>query len=140
MPLFSPVQADPSSHRLTLYISSVEQNVVIVAACIPTLKPFFHKAFNGDRSGRSGRSNPNQSASKGSKLSSKMTSKNFSQSRKNPDLESASEMPLDDMGPQEYAESSTSQKGILRTLDVSMEWKEDANPASKKQQLPSYGL
>ncbi|KAK6210537.1 hypothetical protein LQW54_006145 [Pestalotiopsis sp. IQ-011] len=28
----------------------LEQNVVIVAACIPTLRPFFHKAFKGERS------------------------------------------------------------------------------------------
>lgn len=28
----------------------LEQNVVIVAACIPTLRPFFHKAFKGEKS------------------------------------------------------------------------------------------
>lgn len=32
------------SLRLTIF-SSVEANVIIIAACIPTLRPFFHKIF-----------------------------------------------------------------------------------------------
>lgn len=32
-----------------MYMSSVEANVIIIAACLPTLRPFFHNAFNKEK-------------------------------------------------------------------------------------------
>ncbi|KAK8097198.1 hypothetical protein PG999_013142 [Apiospora kogelbergensis] len=49
----------------------IEQNVVIVAACIPTLRPFFHKAFKGERSsGKRSEGSGGSSGTLGSKLGS----------------------------------------------------------------------
>lgn len=50
----------------------IEQNVVIVAACIPTLRPFFHKVWKGEKSGSgsgSGFKGGSGSGASGSKLS-----------------------------------------------------------------------
>ncbi|KAK8018435.1 hypothetical protein PG991_007625 [Apiospora marii] len=45
-------QSDPLYDVAPLVIwGLIEQNVVIVAACIPTLRPFFHKVWKGEKSG-----------------------------------------------------------------------------------------
>ncbi|KAK6206642.1 hypothetical protein LQW54_007594 [Pestalotiopsis sp. IQ-011] len=34
---------------VVVHMSSVEANVIIIAACLPTLRPFFHNAFNKEK-------------------------------------------------------------------------------------------
>ncbi|KAK8070077.1 hypothetical protein PG994_006693 [Apiospora phragmitis] len=64
-------QTDPLFDVVPLVIwGLIEQNVVIVAACIPTLRPFFHKVWNGEKSsGASGSNGLSGGTSGGSKLS-----------------------------------------------------------------------
>ncbi|KAH8673428.1 hypothetical protein BX600DRAFT_433057 [Xylariales sp. PMI_506] len=92
--------------------SSIEQNVVIVAACIPTLRPFFHKPFQSKKgTGNSG--------SGGSKYSNNLSM--FSINRK----PGKSSIPLETVerdNEHDDTESQSSQQGIVRTLDVQMEW------------------
>ncbi|KAK8044324.1 hypothetical protein PG993_004348, partial [Apiospora rasikravindrae] len=65
-------QTDPLFDVVPLVIwGLIEQNVVIVAACIPTLRPFFHKVWKGEKSGGSGSGGGGHSSgASGSKLSS----------------------------------------------------------------------
>lgn len=84
--------------------SSVEQNVVIVAACVHTLRPFFYKAFGGHR-------NTHES----SFSNSQPTSKSFFPARSHTRMESVSEVPLEDIGKRESqgdAESQDTRKEI----------------------------
>jgi hypothetical protein len=96
----------------------VEQNVVIVAACIPTLRPFFHKTFGSKRS----TSDPNTPLS-GSAF--KLSSRNATRSNKHAGSDSVSELPLDDRKGDYDAESNDSQKGIWRTREVTIDSDED---------------
>ncbi|KAL5003013.1 hypothetical protein BDV10DRAFT_64999 [Aspergillus recurvatus] len=61
LPLFTDVE-DPLYNVTPLVIwGLIEQNVVIVAACIPTLRPFFRRAFES-------RASSNKSSSLGSRI------------------------------------------------------------------------
>lgn len=88
----------------------VEQNVAIVAACIPTLRPFFYKAFKTKSSQAASRTDGSAF-----KLSSHPCTHNTARGT------SISEVPLyeNDVGP------NTSRKGIWKTQEVSIESDED---------------
>lgn len=124
-----------------------------MAACIPTLRPFFHKVWKGEKSLGSG------SGGSGPKLSNS-TSTFFSKGRgrgnqhhhhrklddsvldldpREQDLEAHVLEQMDgerdrerghdgdgDAAAEGYAESDSSQKGICRTLQVNMEWNTDS--------------
>ncbi|KAL4946433.1 hypothetical protein BDV06DRAFT_182541 [Aspergillus oleicola] len=64
LPLFTDVE-DPLYNVTPLVVwGLVEQNVVIVAACIPTLRPFFRRAFESRGSSNNTSSRPTGSAIK----------------------------------------------------------------------------
>ncbi|KAM0816104.1 putative Integral membrane protein [Seiridium cardinale] len=106
----------------------LEQNIVIVAACIPTLRPFFHKAFKGQK--------PSQGDAQ--YRSSTPTISTYFRNRSNKHTKSVSELPLDDIRsgyarssgshdggsqiPEPREDSSAKADGIMRTVAVSMEW------------------
>ncbi|KAJ6098360.1 hypothetical protein N7499_002734 [Penicillium canescens] len=97
----------------------VEQNVVIVAACIPTLRPFFRKTFES-KSSHSDTGNP--SSGLGFKLSS-----NPSHSAIKP-IGSESELPLERSKRQAFdVDSNNSQQGIWQTQEVSVESDEETD-------------
>ncbi|KAK8053206.1 hypothetical protein PG996_012507 [Apiospora saccharicola] len=160
-------QTDPLYDVAPLVIwGLIEQNVVIVAACIPTLRPFFHKVWKGEKSGSgSGSGSGGNSGGSGSKLGSNSTffSKGHGNRRhrklddsildidpREQDLEAhvlgqmshgghggdvgvaIGERPGGNSAAAEeyYAESHSSHKGILRTLQVNMEW--DAESLGKR--------
>lgn len=96
----------------------IEQNVVLVAACIPTLRPFFHKAVLRRRGWRSdGSSKP--SASSSYKLS-KLSAHHKGQSTSN--WESALEEHQNMEGKAKVfdVESNNSQQGIWRRLEFNV--------------------
>jgi hypothetical protein len=111
----------------------VEQNVVIVAACIPTLRPFFHRAFKGERGTREIHSGQG----------SMVAATSFFRKRASQQPASVSEMPLSNVG-DEYEGSSGSHKGdvdpsgpregILRTVEVSMKW-EEQRPRPERESM-----
>ncbi|KAJ6102313.1 hypothetical protein N7486_004740 [Penicillium sp. IBT 16267x] len=85
----------------------MEQNVVIIAACVPTLRPFFRKVFT-NKSSRSGDSaGSHLHSSHAFKLSSNAVHSAFQRP------ESESEMPLD------------TRQGIWRTREVTVESEDD---------------
>ncbi|KAJ5611868.1 hypothetical protein N7528_008973 [Penicillium herquei] len=71
----------------------IEQNVVIVAACIPTLRPFFRKTFQSTKGSSSSESSPNSSGA----IFRRSVKSIYSISRQCP--ESVSEFPLNDTQP-----------------------------------------
>ncbi|KAJ5161070.1 hypothetical protein N7492_006462 [Penicillium capsulatum] len=95
----------------------VEQNVVIVAACIPTLRPFFRKVFTSGKGNTTGTASNSRSRSGSTfKLASNPV---HNGSRR---LPSVSEFPLED--PQATGhdtDSNHSQKGIWQTREVTVE-------------------
>ncbi|KIW01184.1 uncharacterized protein PV09_07466 [Verruconis gallopava] len=109
-------RTDPLYNVVPLVIwGLIEQNVVLVAACIPTLRPFFHKA--------SFRSRAAMSSDKGHSNSG--SSWRFSSRRRGPPS-SDWEMTLrDDMKDESQAkaidvESNNSQQGIWRVMDFNI--------------------
>ncbi|KAJ5143776.1 uncharacterized protein N7515_002563 [Penicillium bovifimosum] len=112
--------ADPLFKVVPLVLwGLVEQNVVIIAACIPTIRPLFRKVF-GSTKNSSGQATSRSGTGLG--LS-------HSHSAKQPSSNGglfAGEMPLEDIKPQCYdAESSSSQQGIWRTREVMVESDEE---------------
>ncbi|RAO64996.1 uncharacterized protein BHQ10_001008 [Talaromyces amestolkiae] len=99
---------DPLYNVVTLVLwGLIEQNVVIVAACVPTLRPFFRKVFT-NKSSRSGNSTGSHlHSSQAFKLSSKAVHSGFQRP------ESESEMPLDN------------RQGIWQTREVTVESEDD---------------
>ncbi|KAK8880185.1 hypothetical protein PGQ11_001479 [Apiospora arundinis] len=160
-------QSDPLFDVVPLVIwGLIEQNVVIVAACTPTLRPFFHKAFKGERSSKTGGS----SGASGSKLSnSTFFSNPRRQHRKlddsvldydpreydphaqshDHDHDRDNTIVLEQITCQKeesggaggrsgsdeggYAESNSSRKGIMRTLQVNMQWDTESQTAGGKR-------
>ncbi|KAF2134806.1 hypothetical protein P153DRAFT_329534 [Dothidotthia symphoricarpi CBS 119687] len=98
----------------------VEQNAVIMAACVSTMRPFFHKSWIHGTSSRQSRP---ASANQLTILSLRRSHAGHRQ------VDSISNIPLDEMENRDYAESSSSQQSICHTLRVSMERQED--PSSK---------
>ncbi|ODM19704.1 hypothetical protein SI65_04690 [Aspergillus cristatus] len=88
----------------------IEQNVVIVAACIPTLRPFFRKAFQYK--------DPSSGSGSRSGFGFQLTSNPKSVSCKH--LPSTSELPLNEQEAYDV-ESSDNRKGIWRTREVQVE-------------------
>ncbi|KUL91859.1 hypothetical protein ZTR_01311 [Talaromyces verruculosus] len=105
---------DPNRFRTIIYNGVtlvlwglIEQNVVLVAACVPTLRPFFRKVFTS-KSSRSGNSaGSHLHSSHAFKLSSNAVHSGFQRPK------SASEMPLD------------TKQGIWRTREVTVESEDD---------------
>jgi hypothetical protein len=114
----------------------IEQNVVIIAASIPTLRPFFHKAFLG-------RGDSKDTGNSHSRLSSKPPSKTYwGPSGHKRTADSGSDVPLDEHIGGKYAELNESravdpQTGIWRTVDVNMEWDEEADAKHIKNVVPA---
>lgn len=105
----------------------IEQNVVIVAACIPTLRPFFRQAFGSK--GSSNNSSTGRSGGSGFKLSSKPRPKR---------LISATELALEETQNNETQfdpetgsnDSGNSRQGIWQTREVIVET--DEGPENKR--------
>lgn len=105
----------------------IEQNVVIVAACIPTLRPFFRQAFGSK--GSSNHSSTGRSGGSGFKLSSKPRPKR---------LISATELALEETQNNETQfdpetgsnDSGNSRQGIWQTREVIVET--DEGPENKR--------
>ncbi|KAL4862147.1 hypothetical protein BDV12DRAFT_203329 [Aspergillus spectabilis] len=97
----------------------IEQNVVIVAACIPTLRPFFRRAFESR-----GSSNGTSRGRSGSAI--KLSSNPMHRSKR---LPSVSELPLEtrnqDTVFDEESGSNSSQRGIWQTREVIVESDDD---------------
>lgn len=53
-PVYLIVMFSPFGSPAHFFSPSVEQNVVIVAACVPTLRPLFRKAFTSKSTNRTG--------------------------------------------------------------------------------------
>jgi hypothetical protein len=94
----------------------IEQNVVLVAACIPTLRPFFHKASFRSSGSRSDKDDSRNRSGSSFKLSSH---------RKCPSS-SIRELALEEETKHETnpersdVESNNSEQGIWRTLDFNV--------------------
>jgi len=124
-------QTDPLWNVAPLVIwGLVEQNVVIVAACIPTLRPFFYKTFGLSKSSRS---KSRTKSGSGYKLSSNPIHSSPLRLHSNPGDETKDK--------DEYAQSSSSQRGIWRTREVTVESDEERDlEGSKFQQVvPVWG-
>ena len=97
------------------YPYRVEQNVVIVAASVPTLRPFFRKRFASKKGTTTGNTSTSRSEAN-FKLSS---NRKHSVSKNAPSL---SEIPLDDRnGKSPDSDSNHSQHGIWETREVTVE-------------------
>ncbi|KAF1814598.1 hypothetical protein P152DRAFT_280903 [Eremomyces bilateralis CBS 781.70] len=108
-------RTDPLWNVVPLVIwGLIEQNVVLVAACIPTLRPFFHKATFRSANSRSGTDNSRSRSGSRFKLSSNPKGR----------ASSVSELALREDAKYETrakgydAESNNSQQGIWRTMEV----------------------
>ncbi|KAF3011200.1 hypothetical protein E8E13_011607 [Curvularia kusanoi] len=91
--------ADPLYNPVPLVLwGLVEQNIVIMAACVPTMRPLFHRTWDPSKAGAQSQ------GGRASALSCKDTSHQ-----------------LTEMDPKEYAESTESQQGIMRTMEISVQ-------------------
>jgi hypothetical protein len=90
---------------------------VIIAACIPTLRPFFHKAF-GSKSSLSGTGPSATRSGSGFKLSANLTASN---GVKRLPSEADLQFGERDHRVQNDAESHSSQQGIWRTTEVNVD-------------------
>jgi len=98
---------------------SIEQNVVIIAACIPTIRPLFHTVFRSNNKYKSSPSKSRSDFKPSIKLSSKV-------STTGPESKVRVE---GRRGGGDYAEEHSSQKGIWRTHDFTfIESDEDVEP------------
>lgn len=110
----------------------IEQNVVLIAASVPTLRPFFHKA--SFRSYRSTQDSSNHSHKK-SGSSFKLGSRNRRQDSQSSDwelalAEEAKYQPKDSKGAD--VESHSSQQGIWRTREVDVASGDALAPENRK--------
>ncbi|OJJ64699.1 hypothetical protein ASPSYDRAFT_39450 [Aspergillus sydowii CBS 593.65] len=128
LPLFTNKE-DPLYNVTPLVVwGLIEQNVVIVAACIPTLRPFFRQAFGSKGSSNYNNTSTGRSGGSGFRLSSKSRPKR---------LISATELALEDTqinetrfdpetGSNGSNGSNNSRQGIWQTREVIVETDEDA--------------
>jgi hypothetical protein len=93
--------------------ASVEQNIVIMAACIPTMRPFFNRAWK-----RGLTSDKSRSASRDQFASVSIGRSRIAHRR----VGSSTDVALDDIYNKDDAASQESQQGIVRTVEVSMDW------------------
>ncbi|KAL3477296.1 hypothetical protein BJX99DRAFT_226347 [Aspergillus californicus] len=131
LPLFTNVE-DPLYNVVPLVVwGLIEQNVVIVAACIPTLRPFFRHAFgskgstNDTSNGRSGSAFPLSSnpAHQGSKRLHSVSELTLREPHHEHDHEHEHEHENDRFDRRYDAErgSNSSQHGILQTNEFTLE-------------------
>lgn len=142
-------KTDPLYNVVPLVIwGLIEQNVVIVAACVPTVRPVFHKAFRtwqtrsrsrseGStpkiRSGRSGStyrlsSNPVHNHERSQSQSKRLTSPHVLDPRATQD--DVSDRPTEPTHPDaesNNSQQSTSPKGIWQTRVISVRHREEVN-------------
>lgn len=96
----------------------IEQNVVIVAACIPTLRPLFRKVFKSTTDS-TGEATLQKGTGSGFKLS-------YNSLQRSKRTLSAAELPLKNIKQKSSdAESSNSQSGIWQTREVLVESDDD---------------
>ncbi|KAL3459298.1 hypothetical protein BJX64DRAFT_301489 [Aspergillus heterothallicus] len=138
LPLFTDAE-DPLYNIIPLVIwGLIEQNVVIVAACIPTLRPFFRRAFESTRG--SSANNNNSSSARGRsgpafKLSSNLT---HGGSKRMPSVPDDSldgtrhENDHFDEGYDAESGSNSSQRGIWQTREVIVESYQEDDATSRR--------
>jgi len=114
LPLFTDT-VDPLYNPVPLVIwGLVEQNIVIMAACIPTMRPFFHRAWRrGTSSNKSGSATADPFAS-GSMGRSRTGHRRVA---------SKTDVALDEIDAHDDTASQESQQGIVRTVQVSVDWR-----------------
>jgi hypothetical protein len=101
--------------KYILIFSRVEQNIVIMAACVPTMRPLFHRTW--DRT--TGRHD--YSISQSANAAATKSKARDQRSRQSALSVKDSGVPLADIDPKEYAESAESQQGIMRTMEISVQ-------------------
>lgn len=114
----------------------IEQNIVIMAACVPTMRPFFHRTWKRETTSGNAKSGP--------RSTDQLTGISLGRSNAgHKRVGSTMDVGLDDLD-KDGAESSNSQQGIMRTIKVSMEWQRSncAEETSRRvngtvSQLPS---
>jgi hypothetical protein len=99
---------------LLLTSSSVEQNIVIMAACVPTLRPLFHRTWDRSTSGHGYLASRSVDVNV---TSSRMRARTKCESALSP---KGADVQLNQVGQKGYAESTESQQGIMRTTEVSV--------------------
>lgn len=100
--------------ELQLMSTRVEQNIVIMAACVPTMRPFFHRVW------RRGSSADIQDSATTDPFESNPMRRSRTGHRR---VGSKMDVALNDLDVQDDAASRESQQGIVRTVEVSMDWK-----------------
>ncbi|KAL2840657.1 hypothetical protein BJY01DRAFT_249877 [Aspergillus pseudoustus] len=149
LPLFTDAE-DPLYNVTPLVIwGLIEQNVVIVAACIPTLRPFFRRAFESTK-GSSANDNKT-SSTRGRSGSAFKLSSNPTHSGGSKRMPSVSEIPLEETGhghghSHEHEHdgygygydvergSSSSQRGIWQTREVIVESFQEAGETERERE------
>ncbi|USP73696.1 uncharacterized protein yc1106_00970 [Curvularia clavata] len=142
LPLFTDME-DPLWNPVPLVIwGLVEQNIVIMAACVPTMRPFFERAWKYRFSTRSGShlKTPSQGASQ---------YPNKTRSLLECRAGSMSDVALNDIGTDANtinettgecdASSHESHQGILKTIDVNIDWQEGIDKKGEEKGLRSNG-
>jgi hypothetical protein len=108
-------QLNSKCRKYILILSRVEQNIVIMAAYVPTMRPLFHRTW--DRT--TGRHDYSISRSA---IAAATKSKARDQGSHQSALSAKDTgVPLADIDPKEYAESAESQQGIMRTMEISVQ-------------------
>jgi hypothetical protein len=108
----------------------IEQNVVLIAASIPTLRPFFHKASFGITSTPENTNNSQKHSGNSFKLSSR---KNRGPPSSDWELALAEEARYETKGTKSTdVESNNSQQGIWRTRDVDVTRGDASAPENRK--------
>lgn len=98
-----------------LMSSRVEQNIVIMAACVPTLRPLFHRTWDRSASGHE------YSASQSADVPA-TTSRLWQRTQRESGLShGVADVRLTRVDQKEYAELAESQQGIMRTMEVSVQ-------------------
>ena len=105
-----------------------------MAACVPTLRPLFHRTWDRTTSGH-GYSNP-RSADIATTVSTLRRHRHRESALSRTDVG----LSLADIGQKEYAESAESQQGIMRTMEVSVQRGRDGvRPISHTGDQRNYG-
>ncbi|KAF1842234.1 uncharacterized protein K460DRAFT_358873 [Cucurbitaria berberidis CBS 394.84] len=127
LPLFTDT-TDPLYKPVPLVLwGLVEQNIVIIAACIPTIRPFFHRAWKRDTS------TGNAYSASSDPFANLSTKGSHTGHRR---VGSATDVALEDIYNKDDAASQESQQGIIRTVDVPVDWRaRKAHRASDKNVL-----
>jgi hypothetical protein len=90
----------------------VEQNIVIIAACVPTLRPFFHRVWGHRFTTKKSNSTPGNAFASISTGRARV---------RHSDTDFAANVALESIYSHDYAVSQESQQNILHTIEVSGE-------------------